>query len=100
MRIYLLSVIRVANANILPFNWRATTAEFKATIAQYEKQGKGLFDLSPSMAAAQELDDALARFHDALAKGKPGRLTRPTRFSFALPAFSFRSTTPRSALPA
>ncbi len=32
MRIYLLSVLRVVNAEVLPFDWDATCAEFLATI--------------------------------------------------------------------
>ena len=99
MRIYLLSVLRVANADILPFDWRATTAEFKATIRQYEKQGQGLFDLSPAMAATQELDDALSRFHDALAKGSLAADKANEVLASPCPHFRADQLHPRSALP-
>ena len=60
MRIYLLSVLRVANAEVLPFDWGATCDEFDATIAGYDEASQGMADLSPSRAAVAELRGALA----------------------------------------
>jgi N-acetylated-alpha-linked acidic dipeptidase len=62
MRIYLLSTLRVANAEILPFDWGATCDEFLATIEAYETQSKGLADLSTASAATQKLKGALVKF--------------------------------------
>lgn len=60
MKIYLLSVLRVANAEVLPFDWSATCDEFLATIASYEKASQGLADLGPARAATEALKAALA----------------------------------------
>ena len=59
MKIYLLSVLRVANAEVLPFDWAATCDEFLATIAGYEKASQGLADLGPARAATEALKAAL-----------------------------------------
>ena len=61
MRIYLLSVLRVANAEVLPFDWVATCDEFLATIGEYEAASAGLADLSPARAATVALREALER---------------------------------------
>ncbi|WP_203075188.1 M28 family metallopeptidase [Falsiroseomonas ponticola] len=60
MKIYLLSVLRIANAEVLPFDWSATCDEFDATIAQYEGASRGMADLSPAKAAVAGLREALA----------------------------------------
>lgn len=65
MRIYLLSVLRVANPEILPFDWTATADEFLATIDRYEASSKGMADLSPSRAAAKAFRAALERLPQA-----------------------------------
>jgi hypothetical protein len=59
MKIYLLAVLRVANADLLPFDWIATCDEFLATIARYEAASQGLADLSGSRAATESLKSAL-----------------------------------------
>lgn len=61
MRIYLLAVLRVANGELLPFDWGATCDEFLATIARYQLAVAGLADLAPAKAATQALKDALER---------------------------------------
>ena len=60
MKIYLLSVLRVVNAEILPFDWSATCDEFTATIAGYEAASKGMADLAASRTAVATLKSALA----------------------------------------
>ncbi|MFT8245784.1 M28 family peptidase [Roseomonas sp. BN140053] len=65
MKIYLLSVLRVANAEVLPFNWTATCDEFDTTINNYEAASKGMADLSPSREAVQTLRAALGRLDSA-----------------------------------
>ena len=61
IRIYLLSVLRVANPEVLPFDWEATCDEFLSTIDAYEKEARGLADLSAARGATQELKSALQR---------------------------------------
>ena len=68
MKIYLLAVWRNANADILPYDWRATAAEFLATIDTYRKAAGDRFDLTPSHQAASELAGALDGFYGAIEK--------------------------------
>ncbi|WP_376091831.1 M28 family metallopeptidase [Roseomonas sp. CCTCC AB2023176] len=70
MRIYLLSVLRIANAEVLPFDWTATCDEFAATIGRYEAASSGLADLSPSRAAVDALRAALAGLSGAPASAR------------------------------
>jgi hypothetical protein len=60
MKIYLLSVLRVANADVLPFDWAATCDEFSATIDGYEAASKGQADLGAARAAVAGLRSALS----------------------------------------
>ena len=59
MKIYLLAALRVANADILPFDWAATCDEFLETIAEYETASTGLADLSAAREATLALKAAL-----------------------------------------
>jgi hypothetical protein len=61
MKIYLLSVLRIANADVLPFDWAVTCDEFLGTIAGYEKASEGMTDLSPARRATEALKAALAK---------------------------------------
>ncbi len=65
MRIYLLSTLRVVNAEILPFDWSVTADEFLATIATYQQAAGALADLSPSRAAVERLKSALTALESA-----------------------------------
>jgi hypothetical protein len=65
MKIYLLSALRIANADVLPFDWLATCDEFLATIAGYEKASGGMADLAPSQRATEALKATLAKLQSA-----------------------------------
>ncbi len=65
MKIYLLSTLRVANAEILPFDWTATCDEFLATIAAYQLASQGLADLSACRVATEALKASLAKLEGA-----------------------------------
>lgn len=69
MKIYLLSVLRVANAEILPFDWRATAAEFSESLTRYQSAMGGQFDFGLVDAALKTLTTTLADFHGAVARG-------------------------------
>ncbi len=69
MKIYLLAVLRLANAEILPFDWTATCDEFLKTIEGYEMASQDLADLSPSRTATEALKADLA----GLAGASPAR---------------------------
>jgi hypothetical protein len=69
IRIYLLSVLRHANADLLPADWRAAAAEFSDPIARYQDAAGAAFDLSPARNATTVLAAALDRFYAAAAEG-------------------------------
>lgn len=70
IKVYLLAVFRNANAEILPFDWRATAREFAETVAEYQAKAGSRFDLSASKAAVAELAAALDDFHARIEAGK------------------------------
>src|SRR5580704_1664978 len=47
IKVYLAAVLGVANAQVLPFDWRATTREFAATLARYQAAAGDHFDFTP-----------------------------------------------------
>lgn len=61
MRIYLLSVLRVANGELLPFDWTATCDEFLGTIDRYQEASKGMAELTAARKETQTLKEALRR---------------------------------------
>jgi N-acetylated-alpha-linked acidic dipeptidase len=70
IKVYLLAVLRNANATILPFDWRATTQEFTETIDAYQAKAGDRFDLSASKTAVAELGSALEDFYARVEAGK------------------------------
>ncbi len=65
MKIYLLSLLRLAMAEALPFDWAATCDEFLTTIADYQNTAGSLADLSRSRDAVLALQAALPALHTA-----------------------------------
>ena len=65
IKIYLLSVLRVAQPEILPFDWAATCDEFLGTIDEYERGSQGLADLAPARQATLGLKAAVGRLDAA-----------------------------------
>ncbi|MBM3568093.1 MAG: M28 family peptidase [Alphaproteobacteria bacterium] len=70
IKIYLLSTLRNANAEILPYDWRATAKEFGSTIERYQGVAGAAFDLGPSKAALGALSAALDKLYAGIAAGK------------------------------
>ncbi len=70
MKVYLEVVAGIADAEILPFDWKAQVAEFSETIARYQKAAGKAFDLGPAAAATESLGKALTGFYAAARKGK------------------------------
>ena len=73
IKVYAQAVLGVANAEILPFDWTATTREFAATVASYQQGAGSAFDLGPARQAIGDLERALRRFHRAVAAGNVAR---------------------------
>ncbi len=69
MKVYAAAVLGVANAEILPFDWRATTAEFATTIAGYQAAVAGQIDLSTAADANAALAGKLNAFYAATSAG-------------------------------
>src|SRR5690606_8804829 len=98
LRIYTLAVLRNANAEVLPFDWRVTAAEFADTLREYQRRAGDRFSFDLAMEATAELGKALDAFYDAVASGRiapkqanegimrlarlliPGNFTREPRF--------------------
>ena len=69
IRIYLLSVLRLAQSEVLPVDWRMLTAEFAETLDDYQAACLQDLDLAPAMKGVGALDAALAKFDAGIAAG-------------------------------
>ncbi|RVT84190.1 M28 family peptidase [Rhodobacteraceae bacterium CCMM004] len=65
INLYLEAVLRFANDEIVPVDWRRTAAEFAETVDGYAQAAGDRFDLAPASEAVAALSAALSRFHDA-----------------------------------
>jgi len=63
MKVYAATVCRLANALLLPYDFRETIASHRARLEYYEKIAGSRFDLSPAIEAADRLYAALQRFY-------------------------------------
>ncbi|MBX9847163.1 MAG: M28 family peptidase [Xanthobacteraceae bacterium] len=70
IKVYALAVFRLANAAVLPWDWRALLKEFDATLAKYQSAAGNRFDLSPAQNAVARLDAALMQMAAGLEAGK------------------------------
>jgi hypothetical protein len=70
IRIYLLSVLRLTQPQLLPFDWVAVAEEFTATVDRYAKAAGDHADLSPSRQATAEFHAAVARLQADAAAGR------------------------------
>jgi len=74
MRVYLLAVLRHANGEVLPVDWRTAVAEFGATLEAYARAAGEHADLSPARASLAALGarlDTLYTAIDARSLGAP-----------------------------
>ncbi|MFN4101662.1 MAG: peptidase M28, partial [Pararhodobacter sp.] len=70
IKVYLAAVMGVANARVLPFDWRATVGEFEATLAKLvTAAGPEAALLTPVSGMLETLKSALDGFYAALASG-------------------------------
>jgi N-acetylated-alpha-linked acidic dipeptidase len=70
IKVYLAAVMAVANAEVLPFDWRATTTEFAATLEKYRKAAGADAGLLDAVAATlDELTAALEAFYAGVDAG-------------------------------
>jgi hypothetical protein len=75
LRIYTLAVLRNANAELLPFDWRVTATEFAATLADYQAAAGDRFNFDAAVKATTALQEATQQFYAAVEAGsiEPGR---------------------------
>ena len=66
----MLSVLRVANADLLPFDWAATAEEFTATVDRYAKAAGDHADLTPAKQATAAFGAAMAKLQADAAAGR------------------------------
>ena len=69
IKVYSLAVFRLANAPLLPWDWRALLKEFDGSLAKYQGAAGTRFDLKPVRDAVSALDVALVRFAAAVEAG-------------------------------
>ena len=62
IKIYLASVMGVANATVAPFDFRKTVRTLGKTLESYAAPVQGLVDFSPARVALEQLDAALEQF--------------------------------------
>jgi hypothetical protein len=70
IRIYLLSILRHANAEILPVDWRAAIEEFAATLASYQRAAADHADLTPSHTALEGVRSRLETLYAGIGAGR------------------------------
>jgi hypothetical protein len=70
IRIYLLSVLRLTQPQLLPFDWVAVAEEFTATVDRYANAAGDHADLSPSRQATAAFHAAVARLQADAAAGR------------------------------
>jgi N-acetylated-alpha-linked acidic dipeptidase len=111
IKVYLAAVLGVANAEVLPFDWRAQVAEFSETIANYQAAAGTLADLAPAAMATVQLSSALDGFYAAIESGdleptqanlviqRLARILVPVNHT-NLPRFRHDPALPVQALPA
>ena len=69
MKIYALAVLRNANAEILPYDWRAVTQNFADTLQRYQEAAGEHFDFGPAKESVETLQTTLERFCKAVEAG-------------------------------
>ncbi|HEV2602559.1 MAG TPA: M28 family metallopeptidase [Microvirga sp.] len=110
IKVYLASILGVANAEILPFDWRATVEEFTSTLANYATQAGGAFDFSEAQSALNAFKQTLEDFYAKASSGGIeaskanavimglARILVPINFTVA-PRFRHDPATPVQPLP-
>lgn len=110
IKVYCEVIASIADADLLPFDWRAQVAEFGETIASYQTAAGEAFDLAPALAATESLAATLDRFYNAAGAGtiphasanaviqRLARILIPINYTSG-PRFRHDPATPVSPLP-
>lgn len=110
IKVYCEVIASIADADLLPFDWRAQVAEFGETIAGYQAAAGNAFDFAPAIAATGSLAGILETFYIAAGAGKIpsatanaviqrlARILVPINYTSG-PRFRHDPATPVAALP-
>ncbi len=63
IKVYLITILRVLNSEVLPFDFRRTVVELLQHLQQYSKDATSRFDLSPVVVELSRLKDILEAFY-------------------------------------
>jgi N-acetylated-alpha-linked acidic dipeptidase len=69
IKVYLASVWGVANAEILPFDWRAATPVLETALKNYQAAAGTKFSFEPAISALAQLSGGLEKFYVAVKSG-------------------------------
>ena len=69
IRVYALSVLRVLNADVLPFNHSRYVDRLHETVAEYDEAAGDAFDLAPTLEALETLEDDVRSMYAAIETG-------------------------------
>jgi N-acetylated-alpha-linked acidic dipeptidase len=110
IKVYCEVIASIADADLLPFDWRAQVAEFGETIAGYQAAAGNAFDFAPAIAATGSLAGILETFYIAAGAGnipsatanaviqRLARILVPINYTSG-PRFRHDPATPVAALP-
>lgn len=68
IKVYLGAVLRIANAEVLPFDWRDSGEEFLAIVDKYQAAAGNRFSLAPAREEVLKLNAALEKFYARVAE--------------------------------
>ena len=66
IKVYLALVVGIANARVLPFDWRCVTQEFQDTLSHYQQALGDAYSFASSRAALSSLAQRLQLFYEAV----------------------------------
>ena len=66
IKVYAGSVIELSNCKYLPFNWLASTKEFREVLNNYQNKSGKHFDLNPSIKALDNFESKLMKFYETI----------------------------------
>lgn len=66
IKVYASSIIELSNCDYLPFNWLASTKEFREVLNNYQKKADSYFDLTPAINALDSFEVKLNEFYNTI----------------------------------
>ena len=66
IKVYASSIIELSNCDYLPFNWLASTKEFREVLNNYQKKAGSHFDLTPAIDALDFFEVKLSEFYNTI----------------------------------